>query len=90
MAIRKIAVQGSTEIRDANGIVVGLTDRIYSPDDSQPFFDEIFVKGDLSGPLEYNGVRIKIVRVNTLVGLEVSRNGPRGPLWKGVEYEVLN
>ena len=89
MALRKIAVQGSTELRNANGNVVGFTDKVYSPENSRLVFDEIVVKGDLSGELNYNGDRITVVKVHTVIGLELSLTGPRGPIWKGVECEVL-
>ena len=73
-----------------SGYVVGLTDRAYPITGSSLKFDEVLVKGDLSGELEYNERRIKIVRVHTIIGLLVDSGGARGPVWKGVECEVLD
>lgn len=80
----------SNELRDSRGRVVGVTDRIYTPQNSKITFDDVVVRGDLSGPLEYNGLKLHIVRVNTVIGLEVGIGGPRGPVWKGVECEVIH
>jgi hypothetical protein len=77
------------EIR-SSGKVVGITDRIYSIEGSLITFDDVLVKGDLSGDLEYNGVKIRIVRVNTIIGMEVGVHGARGPVWKGVVCEVVD
>lgn len=72
------------------GQVVGITDRIYPITGSSVIFNEVLVKGDLSGELEYNGKRVKVVRVDTIIGLMVDLGGARGPVWKGVECEVLD
>ena len=78
----------STEIRKA-GASVGTTDRIYQLGGRTVSFDEVLVKGDLSGELEYNGQRIRIVHVDTIIGLELTMQGARGPVWKKVRAEVL-
>jgi len=72
------------------GKVVGLTDRVYSITASNVTFDEVLVKGDLSGELEYNGKRLIIVRADMIIGLLVDLGGARGPVWKGVECLVLD
>ena len=82
--------QSNNELRDANGKVVGLTDRVYTPSNSTITFDDVLLKGDLSGTLEYNGVKLHIVKINSIIGLEVTLTGARGPVWKGVECEVLH
>ncbi|MDP9237579.1 MAG: hypothetical protein M3P30_09335 [Chloroflexota bacterium] len=73
-----------------DGHVVGLTDRIYALDRESIVLDEILVKGDLSGPLAYNGRMIEIIDVETIVGLEIGSAGVRGPVWKGVRCRVLD
>ena len=78
----------SNEIRSA-GIVVGITDRIYDIDGPMVTFNEVLVRGDLSGELEYNSFKLRVVRVNTIIGLEIGPQGPRGPVWRGVECEVI-
>ncbi len=72
------------------GKVVGLTDRVYPITSSNVTFDEVLVKGDLSGELEYNGKRLRIVRTDTIIGLLVDMGGARGPVWKGVECQILD
>ena len=74
----------------AGGKVVGETDRAYQIDGTTVTFNDVLVKGDLSGELEYNGAKLRVIRVNTIIGLEVTPNGVRGPVWKGVECEVIN
>lgn len=78
----------TTEIY-SSGKVVGETDRIYPINGPTVVFYDVLVKGDLSGKLEYNGAKLRVVRVNTTIGLEVTPNGARGPVWKGVECQVL-
>lgn len=73
-----------------SGKVVGLTDRVYPITGSSVTFDEVLVKGDLSGELEYNGKRLRIIRVDTITGLKVDLGGARGPVWTGVECQVLD
>lgn len=73
-----------------SGKVVGITDRVYPIEGKSITFDDVLVKGDLSGELEYNGHKLLIVRVDTVIGLEASILGARGPVWKGVECEVIN
>jgi len=79
----------SAEIRKS-GTVVGLTDRIYDVGETEVVFDEVLIKGDLSGDLDYNGHTIRVVRVDTAVGLLIDGRGARGPVWKGVVCEVIH
>ncbi len=81
--------QPSNEIRQG-GKIVGLTDRIYPISGETVTFDDVIVRGDLSGELEYNGRRLQVVRVDEIIGLEVGPQGPRGPVWKGVQCQVLS
>jgi hypothetical protein len=69
--------------------VVGTTDHVYDVAGDRVVFAEVLVRGDLSGELEYNGRRLRVTRVDTIIGLEVTLQGARGPVWKGVECEVL-
>ncbi|PYT03979.1 MAG: hypothetical protein DMF60_16710 [Acidobacteria bacterium] len=78
----------STEIRKS-GAVVGITDRVYPINGNSVTFDDVLVKGDLSGDLEYNGRKLRVVRVDTVIGLEIGGQGPRGPVWKHVECQVV-
>lgn len=73
-----------------SGNVVGLTDQIYPITSSSVTFDEVLVKGDLSGELEYNGRKLKIVRTDIITGLLIDMRGARGPVWQGVKCEVLD
>jgi len=79
----------SNELHDPAGKVVGITDRVYPVNDGSITFDDVLVKGDLSGVLEYNGAKLRIIRINAVIVLEVTMQGARGPVWKGVECEVL-
>jgi len=89
MAERPVRFKPPTnELRKGNQ-VVGYTDRVYSLEGNTDTFAEILVKGDLSGRLQYNEHTIRIVRVDTIIGLEFGSQGPRGPVWKGVECEVF-
>jgi len=90
MPRREVTLQLSNELRDSSGRVVGITDDAYPPNGRTITFKDVLVKGELSGPLEYNGVTLRIVRVNTVIGLEVTPDGARGPVWKGVEAEVID
>ena len=72
-----------------DGAVVGITDIIYSVEEGTVIFEDVLVKGDLSGEIEYNGRMLVIERVHTTIGMEVSMSGPRGPVWKGVECRIL-
>ena len=83
-----VSLKGSKNLY-SSGKIVGITDRIYEIDDQSVTFDEVIVKGDLSMELKYNGHRLRIIRIDTIVGLEVDQNGARGPLWKGVECKVI-
>lgn len=78
----------SAEIRKS-GTVVGLTDRVYPINGTTVIFDDVLVKGDLSGELEYNGRKLRVVRVDTVIGLEIGAQGPRGPVWRRVECQVV-
>jgi hypothetical protein len=71
------------------GAVVGVTDRIYDLPGKDVVFEEVLVRGDLSGDLNYNGRTIRVVRVDAAIGLLVDDKGARGPVWKGVNCEVL-
>jgi hypothetical protein len=82
-------VPPSREIRKS-GHVVGLTDRVYGVEGDQVTFGEVLVRGDLSGDLEYNEHRLRVIRIDAIVGLLVDGKGARGPVWKGVMCEVLN
>ena len=71
-------------------VVVGRTDRIYQITGKAVTFDDVLVVGDLSGVLDYNGKKVRVVRVESMIGLEIGTGGARGPVWKKVECEVLN
>lgn len=73
-----------------SGTVVGLTDRIYDVGKAEVVFDEVLIKGDLPGDLNYNGHTIRVVRVDMAVGMLVDGRGARGPVWKGVVCEVIH
>lgn len=78
----------SREIRKA-GRVVGITDRVYTFEGNSVTFDDVLVRGDLSGALEYNRRKLEVERVNTIIGMEIGISGPRGPVWKGVKCRVV-
>ena len=71
------------------GQVVGTTDRVYDITGDRVLFAEVLVRGDLSGEIEYNGRRLRVIRADTIIGLKVTLEGARGPVWEGVECEVL-
>ena len=73
----------------SSGKIVGITDKPYDVDGQSVFFKEVLVKGDLSGELEYNDHKLRIVHIDTITGLKVDQNGARGPLWEGVECQVI-
>ena len=73
----------------SSGKIVGITDHVYEIKGESVTFDDVLVKGDLSGELEYNGIKLRIVRIDTMIGLEVGVHGARGPVWKGVVCEVI-
>lgn len=73
-----------------SGKVVGLTDRVYPITGSSVTFDEVLVKGDLSGELEYNGKKLRIIRTDMIAGLLIDMGGARGPVWQGVECQVID
>ncbi len=78
----------SPELRKG-GTVVGVTDRIYDVSGSTVIFEEVLLRGDLSGELEYNGTRLRVIKVDTAIGMLVDQRGPRGPVWKGVTCAIL-
>jgi hypothetical protein len=78
----------TNEIRKG-GAPVGLTDRVYEVAGDTVVFDEVVVKGDLSGELEYNGHILQVTHIDTAVGLEIGDQGARGPLWKRVVCRVV-
>jgi hypothetical protein len=90
MPKRPISFEPRTSDLTRSGKVVGITDRVYQLTGSTVTFDEILVKGDLSGELAYNGTKLRVVAVDTMIGLEVGASGARGPVWKHVTCEVLN
>jgi len=73
----------------SSGKVVGITDRIYTITGSMVIFDDVLVTGDLSGVLEYNGYKLRVDRVHTTIGLEMTPQGVRGPVWKKVECQII-
>jgi len=73
-----------------DGVVVGRTDRIYPITGETVTFDDVLVVGDLSGALDYNDRKVRVVRVESMIGLEIGAAGARGPVWKKVECEVLD
>jgi hypothetical protein len=78
----------SPEIRKG-GQVVGITDRAYSITPPEVVIDDLLVRGDLRGVLDYNGHQIEVIGINTIIGLEVGPGGARGPVWKGVRCKVI-
>jgi len=78
----------SKEIYKA-GEVVGITDQEYNIEGSTVVFNDVLVKGDMSGEIEYNGNKLRVVRINQQIGMEVGAQGPRGPVMKGVECELI-
>ena len=90
MPVRQRSLVPRTNELKKSGQVVGLTDRVYDVDDGkQVAFEEVVVRGDLSGVLEYNAHTLKVVEIREIIGLEISAQGARGPVWKGVVCEVL-
>ena len=88
MPEKQVSFEAPTNELKKAGIVVGLTDRVYAISGPSVTFDEVVVKGDLSGELVYNGISLQITGVDTVIGLEVGPMGARGPLWKGVVCEA--
>jgi len=85
-----VSFQTPTNELRKGGVVVGRTDRIYQITGEAVIFEDVLVVGDLSGALEYNGKRVRVVRVESMIGLEIGDAGARGPVWKKVECEVLD
>jgi hypothetical protein len=72
-----------------DGQVVAITDRPYSISSPSVVFDDLIVKGDLAGNLQYNGHTLQIVSVGEIIGLELTLSGARGPVWKNVVCRVV-
>lgn len=89
MPTKKVKFKESSREILKEGNVVGITDKIYDINDDHIVFDEIIVRGDLSGKLTYNEKTIKITRVKEIIGLMVTMTGVKGPVWRGVECEVV-
>jgi hypothetical protein len=53
------------------------------------FIEELLVKGDLSGKLEYEGRTVEIESVDEIIGLLVDTSGARGPVWRGVRLRIV-
>lgn len=85
-----LAKSGDRKIKKGRKIV-GRTDKVYHirSDDTLVVFAEVEVLGEMTGILKYNGRRIKATFIDGVVGLEVGPDGPRGPLFKGMRFEVL-
>ena len=83
-------IQELTKDLRKSGKLVGVTDHPYIVNGSNVVFDEVVVKGDLSGDLEYNGKKLRITKIDEIIGLIVDRAGTRGPVWKGVECQILS
>lgn len=73
----------------SSGEIVGILDRSYETDGAFITFDDVLVKGNLWGELEYRGVRMRVRHVRTIIGFEVTLRGGRGPVWKGVQCEII-
>ena len=84
MATSSLSFSASSTELLKEGVVVGITDRIYRVDGNEVTFNEVLLKGDLSGELHYNGVKLVVIKVDTAVGMLVDEKGARGPVWKGV------
>ena len=86
----KLRLSEPTRELKKGGQVVGLTDKVYPIRGNDIVFDEIQVLGDLSGTLDYNGTLIKVVQIDTMIGLLVDNWGARGPVWQKVRCEVVS
>ncbi|KKU48403.1 hypothetical protein A3H10_03215 [Candidatus Uhrbacteria bacterium RIFCSPLOWO2_12_FULL_46_10] len=89
MPTNKINFEEPTNEIYKDGKVVGITDKLYTLNSTEITFDDVLVKGDLSGVLNYNGKNIQVIQIDTAIGMEVTQNGARGPVWKGVKCKVL-
>jgi hypothetical protein len=89
MPEKPVRFEAPTNELRKQGQVVGTTDRVYEITGDRVLIAEVLVRGDLSGELEYNGRRLRIVGVHTITGLKVTLEGARGPVWEGVECEVV-
>lgn len=86
----KLRLSEPTRELKKEGQVVGLTDKVYQVAKGYVVFDEIQVLGDLSGVLDYNGTLLRVVQIDTMIGLLVDNRGARGPIWQKVQCEVVN
>jgi hypothetical protein len=87
----KLRLSELTRELKKNGQVVGLTDKVYSISGGEVVFEEIQVLGDLNGILDYNGIPLRVVQIDTMIGLLVDNiRGARGPVWQKVRCEVVN
>lgn len=86
----KLRLSEPTRELKKGGQIVGLTDRVYSIVGGEVVFEEVQALGDLSGTLNYNGTPLRVVQVDTMVGLLVDMRGARGPVWRGVRCEVVS
>lgn len=89
MAKGKINFNSPTSIYK-NGDVVGETDKVYNPEGGYFNIDEITVKGELDGELDYNGKKMVVEHIDTMIGMLMGQGGPRGPLWRGVKCKVIS
>lgn len=92
MPAKSLGLEPETPELRKNGAIVGITDRVYAlngGDVEEVLFDDVLVRGDLSGRLDYNGRKIEIVAIDTAVGLELDRGGVRGPVWKKVRARIV-
>lgn len=91
MPEEKLSLSEPTRELKKEGKVVGLTDRVYQIVGSEVVFDEVQVLGDLNGILDYNGHLLRVVQIDTMIGLLVDNiRGARGPVWQKVRCEVIN
>ena len=87
----KLRLSEPTRELKKNGKVVGLTDSVYLISGKVVVFEEVQVLGDLSGILDYNGTSLRVVQIETMIGLLVDNiRGARGPVWQKVQCEVVN
>jgi len=86
----KLKLSEPTRELKKEGHVVGLTDKVYPIVGGDVVFDEVQVLGDLDGILDYNGTLLRVVQIDTMIGLLVDNRGARGPVWQKVRCEVIN
>jgi hypothetical protein len=86
----KLGLSEPTRELKKNGKMVGLTDKVYPIVGGEVVFDDVQVLGDLNGILDYNGRLLRVVQIDTAIGLLVDNRGARGPLWRKVRCEVIS